>query len=94
MAKFTPQFPRLFATPGERCHKVTYRAGGRIPLQCVRRVHGKEVNHLMDVRDADATPEATTKRLQVQVATGRGSDGAPLFEFVSGYWPEGQEKVR
>jgi hypothetical protein len=38
---FTPQYPRLFAIPGERCHKVTYRTGGRIPLQCVRRVHDK-----------------------------------------------------
>lgn len=51
--KFPPQFPKLFATEGERCPKVQHRAG-RISLQCVRRVHGPEVKHLMDVMDRDA----------------------------------------
>jgi hypothetical protein len=51
--KYQPSFPKLFAVPGPRCPKLTHRTG-RITLQCVRRVHGPEVKHLMDVMDRDA----------------------------------------
>lgn len=56
--KFTPQFPKLFREPGPRCEKLTHRSHGLISLQCVRRVHGREVNHLMDIMDRDAVEGA------------------------------------
>lgn len=56
---FTPHFPVLFNAPGPRCQQVRHR-NGRVDLQCVRRVHGFDQNHLMDVMDRDAVPGSRT----------------------------------
>jgi len=57
---FTPQYPVLFNAPGPRCQQVKHRSDGRVSLQCVRRVHGFDQRHLMDVMDRDAVPGSRT----------------------------------
>jgi hypothetical protein len=81
--KYAVSFPKLFAQPGPRCPKLQHRTG-RITLQCVRRVHGPEVRHLMDVMDRDANiarPSAAQSKVASEVA--RVAAGAVIDTFVT-----------
>jgi len=83
---FTPSYPRLFAAVGPRCDKITHRSG-RVSLQCVRRTHGSEVNHLMDVMDRDAKPgflARTEDNLIVEAISALDNgDPSPMRELVA-----------
>ena len=83
---FTPQFPRLFAAEGTRCDKVTFRSG-RVSLQCVRRTHGSEINHLMDIMDRDAKPGFLARTednlITEAISSLDAGDPAPMRDLVA-----------